>query len=44
MADFDFTETLEYESYLQELYGKYLLPHHRDLQRQGCKIDIGDEN
>jgi hypothetical protein len=44
MTDSDFTETLEYKSYLQELYRKYLLPHHQDLQRQGCRIDTGDEN
>jgi hypothetical protein len=44
MADSDFAETLEYKSYLQKLYRKYLLPHHRDLQRQGCRIDTGYEN
>jgi hypothetical protein len=27
MADSDFAETLEYKSYLQKLYRKYLLPH-----------------
>jgi hypothetical protein len=44
MDDSSFAETLEYQRYLQYLYRKYLLPHHRDLQSQGCRIDTGDEN
>ncbi|KFY08692.1 hypothetical protein V492_05995 [Pseudogymnoascus sp. VKM F-4246] len=28
----------EYQTYLEEQYERWLLPYHRDLQRQGCRI------
>jgi hypothetical protein len=41
----DWRETsvsVEYEEYMEELYQRWMLPHHQDLQRQGCRIYTGE--
>lgn len=32
----------EYQAYIEEQYVRWLLPYHRDLQRQGCRIYTGE--
>jgi hypothetical protein len=33
--------SIEYQEWMEEFYIKWMLPHHRDLQRQGCRIYTG---
>jgi uncharacterized protein (DUF305 family) len=33
--------SIEYQEWMEEFYIKWMLPHHQDLQRQGCRIYTG---